>query len=70
MTFHKNEPIIHTMSFFCLEILDQQNLVGKTFLSTRFFGQDPYLGGGLNNFLFSPLNLGKSPILTNIFQRG
>ena len=28
------------------------------------------LGGGFKDFLFSPLTLGKIPILTNIFQIG
>ena len=38
-----------------------------------FFGvalKNPCLGGGFKHFLFSPRNLGKITILTNIFQRG
>ena len=32
--------------------------------------ENGYLGGGFKYFLFSSQNLGKIPILTNIFQRG
>ena len=44
----------------------------KPFLTKRWKEKtsNQLLGGGFKYFLFSPLNLGKIPIWTNIFQRG